>query len=258
MDYQSSRSFRPARAGAELRHGHFRRRQRFLQGMGIDRRGRRVSTDRRLSRSRREPVRHRRRLFRRARRTDPGRGDQGQAQPPAHFHQGDLPDGRRPERLWLLAPASFGSGRGLAQAAWRRDDRPPATARAGLQHAGRGDALHARSARARRQAPLHRLLEFLRLASHEVARDFGPLRLSPLRRAPGLLFAAQSRLRMGTDAARPRSGRRRGRLEPARLGQAHGKNPARTAGEARHPCAFHSGNRAALRREAPVRDRRRA
>ena len=59
---------------------------------------------------------------------------------------------------------------------------------------GRGDAVHARSARALGQDPLHRLLEFLRLASHEVARHFGPLRLSPLRRAPGLLFIAQSRL----------------------------------------------------------------
>ena len=105
-----------------------------------------------------------------------------------------FPMGDGPERLWLLAPASFGGDGGFAQAPRRRDDRPPATAWAGLQHPGRGDALHARSARARRQGPLHRLLEFFRLASHEVARGFGPLRLSPVCRAPGLLFAAQSRL----------------------------------------------------------------
>ena len=110
MDYQSSRPFRPACAGAELRHRHVRRRQRLLQGLGIDRRGRRVSADRRLSRSRREHVRHRRRLFRRARRTDPGRGDQGQAQPPADFHQGDLPDRRR-ARTTMAPRASIFSRR---------------------------------------------------------------------------------------------------------------------------------------------------
>ena len=64
------------------------------------------------------------------------------------FHQGDLPDGRRPERLWLLAPTSFGSDRGIAQAPRRRDDRSLPIARAGLQHASGGDAIHPRSARA--------------------------------------------------------------------------------------------------------------
>ncbi len=44
------------------------------------------------------------------------------------------------------------------------------------------------------QGPLHRLLEFLRLASDEVARGLRPLRRRALCRAPGLLFAAQSRL----------------------------------------------------------------
>ena len=118
-----------------------------------------------------------------------------------------------------------------------------------LQHAGGGDAVDARRARARRQGPLHRLLEFLRLASDEVARGVGPLRLRPLCRASGLLLAAQSRLRMGADAARPRPGRRRGRLEPARLGQAHRQNPARPARKARHPCArpFRKPGRATTR-----------
>ena len=36
--------------------------------------------------------------------------------------------------------------------------------------------------------------------------------------APGLLFAAQPRLRVGTDATRPRPGGRRRDLEPSRLG----------------------------------------
>ena len=157
----------------------------------------------------------------------------------ATFPMGDGPNDYGSSRQHLLD-----GGRRVAQAARRRAHRPLPIARPGLQHARRGDALHARPARARRQDPLHRLLEFLRLASDEVARGVGPLRLSALCRASGLLFAAQSRLRMGADAARPRSGRRRGRLEPARLGQAHRQDPARTAGAARHPRARHSGNRA--------------
>ena len=174
----------------------------FFKAWGSTDAARRIAADRRLPRSRRQSVRHRRRLFRRLGRADPGRGDQGQARPTADLHQGDIPDGRGPERLRLVAPASLRGGRGVAEAARHRPDRPLPTARPGLQHAGRGDAVDPRPARARRQGPLHRLLEFLRLASDEVARGVGPLRLSPLRRAPGLLFAAQSRLRMGAHAAR--------------------------------------------------------
>ena len=66
--------------------------------------------DRHLPRSRREPVRQRRRLFHRPRRADPRRGDQGQAQSPAHLDQGDLSDGRR-ARTTTARRASISSRR---------------------------------------------------------------------------------------------------------------------------------------------------
>ena len=61
---------------------------------------------------------------------------------------------------------------------------------------------HARRLRPRRQDPLHRLLQLLRLAPDEVARRLGPLRLAALCGAPGLLFAHRPRLRVGAHAAR--------------------------------------------------------
>ena len=65
---------------------------------------------------------------------------------------------------------------------------------------------HARRSRPRRQDPLRRRFEFLRLASDEVAGRRRPIRLSALRREPDLLFADRPRLRVGADAARARSG----------------------------------------------------
>ena len=58
----------------------------------------------------------------------------------------------------------------------------------------------------------------------------GPLRLPALRRAPGLLLAAQPRLRVGADAARPRPGRRRA-WSGAR--SAGASSPARSAAASR-------------------------
>ena len=159
---------------------------------------------------------------------------------------GEAIKGKR-DRLLISTKATFPSGDGpndygssrqhlveavdkAAEAPRHRPHRPAPAAWPGLQHAGRGDAGDARSARARRQGPLHRLLELLRLASDEVAGASGPLRLPALRRAPGLLLAAQPRLRVGADAARPRPGRRRRDLEPARAGAS---SPARSAAASR-------------------------
>jgi aryl-alcohol dehydrogenase-like predicted oxidoreductase len=61
-------------------------------------------------------------------------------------------------------------------------------------NAGRGDAGDARPAGARGQGPLHRRLQFLRLASDEVAGGGGQARLPAPCRASGLLLAAQPRL----------------------------------------------------------------
>ena len=55
-------------------------------------------------------------------------------------------------------------------AAGHRLHRPLSAARLRCVDAGRGNARHARRSRARRQDPLHRLLELLRLAPDEVAR----------------------------------------------------------------------------------------
>ena len=59
--------------------------------------------------------------------------------------------------------------------------------------------------------------------------DRRALRLAALRRAPGVLLADRPRLRVGADAAGPRPGRRRGRVEPARLGPADRQDPPRPA-----------------------------
>ena len=75
--------------------------------------------------------------------------------------------------------------------------------------------------------PIHRLLELLGLASDEIAGGLRSLRLAALRRTSGVLLARSAGLRVGIDAARDRSEGRRGRLEPARLGPAHGQDPSR-------------------------------
>src|SRR3546814_17198688 len=80
---------------------------------------------------------------------------------------------------------------------------------------------------ARRQASLPRRVQLLRLATDEVAGGRRPPRLSALRRQPGVLLAGRPRLRVGTDAAGPRPRHRRGGVEPAGLGTAHGEDPPR-------------------------------
>ena len=96
-------------------------------------------------------------------------------------------------------------------------------------------------ARPERQGALHRLLEFLRLASDEIAVGIRATRLVALHRASGVLLAHRPRLRMGADAAGARSGRRHARVESARLGTADRQDPAqpgtsrRSAGCRRRP-----------------------
>ena len=71
----------------------------------------------------------------------------------------------------------------------------------------------------------------------------GAARPDPLRRPPGVLLARRPRVRMGTDAARPRSGGRRRGLEPARLGTADGQDPTRPAAAGDQPSAEPAGRR---------------
>ena len=153
--------------------------------------------------------------------------------------------GRR-DRVLISTKATFRSGDGpndvgssrLHHHSRRR--RQPAAARHRLHRslpaarlrcadAGRGSARHARRAGARRQDPLHRRLEFLGLASDEVAGRLGEVRARALRRPPGVLLADRPRVRVGADAARARSEGRGGRVEPARLGPADRQDPPRAA-----------------------------
>ena len=106
-----------------------------------------------------------------------GQGDQGPARRGADLDQGDV-------SRWATGPNDVGSsryhlidaGRGEPAAARHRLHRPLSTARLRRADAGRGDAADARRPRASGQDPLHRLLEFLRLAPDEVAGGVGAVR----------------------------------------------------------------------------------
>ena len=144
-------------------------------------------------------------------RGDPGPGDQGPPRPGHHLHQGHIPFGP--------GPNDVGSSRfhliQAVEASLRRlgTDYIDLYQLHGIRcaDADRGGAGHARRPDPRRQDPLHRLLELLRLAPDEVAGSLGALRPGPLCRPPGVLFAHRSRLRMGADAAGARSEGRRSR-----------------------------------------------
>src|SRR5262249_48002157 len=109
--------------------------------------------------------------------------------------------------------------------------------------AGRGGAGDVRRPRARRQGPLPRLLEPLRLAPDEVAGGLGEVRPAALRRPPGVLFARRPRLRVGIDAFGPGPESLRRRVEPAGLGPADGQGPPRAAAAGDEPTAEQARNR---------------
>ena len=171
-------------------------------------------------------------------RGDPRPGDQGPPRPGASSRpRATFRIGAGPERRRLVAAPPDPAGRGQPAPARHRLHRPLPAARLRRPDAGRGGARHARRPGARRQDPLHRLLELLRLAPDEVAGRLGEVRPGPLRRPPGLLLADRPRLRMGADAAGARPEGRRGRLEPARLGPAHRQDPPRPAAAGDQPPA---------------------
>ena len=143
------------------------------------------------------------------------------------LHQGDVPFRRGAQQRRLLAPASAGDGRCAAEAPADRLHRSLPVARLRRHDAARGSAVDPRYARARRQDPLRRRVELLRLAHRQSARRRRQVRLPALRRQPDLLLAHRSRVRMGADAARPRGRPRRGGVEPARLGTSHRQDPPR-------------------------------
>ena len=153
-----------------------------------------------------------------------GRRDQVLISTKATFGTGPGPNDVGSSRYHLIA-----SGRGQPAPPGHRLHRPVPAARLRRDDAGRGDAAHARRPGARRQDPLHRLLELLRLAPDEVAGGLRTLRLGALRGAPGLLLAGRPRVRMGADAAGARPERGQRGVEPAGLGPADRQDPPRPA-----------------------------
>ena len=151
--------------------------------------------------------------------------------------KGTFPRGAGPQRRRLFAPPPDPGGRGEPAAPRHRLHRPLPIARLRRGDAGRRSAGYAGRPGARRQDPLRRLLEFLRLAPDEIAGGLGEARPRALRRPPGLLLAGRARLRMGTDAAGARPEGRRGGVESARLGTPHRQDPPRAADAASEPAA---------------------
>ena len=209
---------RPQGAGTGVRRRHLRRPWTALRRLGRHRARRRAQDRRHLPRRRREPLRQRRRLLRRRLGEHPRRGAPGTARPRHRLHQAVAATRRRAERRGGLAPSPPRRRGRLAASPAHGLHRHPAAARLRRDDAGRAGALDAGWPRSRGQGPLHRRIELLRLAAHEVARRRGPPGARAPRGAPGVLLAGRPRLRMGADATRLRPGRGGDRLEPARVG----------------------------------------
>ena len=108
----TARRLRVQGSRAESGHGHVRRRQRALQGLGAERRGRGDAAGRHLPRGRSQHVRLGRRLLRRPGRGDPRQGDPGPPRPGDPLHQGDLSQRSRPQRRGIVAVPPHQDGRG--------------------------------------------------------------------------------------------------------------------------------------------------
>ena len=131
--------------------------------------------------------------------------------------------GAGPERRRIVALSPDPRRRGEPEAARHRLHRPLSASRLRPDDAGRRDARHARRPGPRREDPLHRLLELLRLAPDEVAGRLEGIRAGALRGPPGVLFARRPRLRVGADAAGARPGRRLRRWSPLGFARLTGK-----------------------------------
>ena len=141
---QASRPIGAQGLGADHGHDDLRRRRR-LQGDRRQRPRRGARADRPLPRRRRQPDRHRQRLFARRLRGDHRRGAGRQAQERrADRLQGPLPHRRRPERRGPVALPHPAAGRGQPEAAADRRHRHPLPARMGRHDAARGDPRRAR------------------------------------------------------------------------------------------------------------------
>ena len=175
--------------------------------------------------------------IRRAVGNDPRQGHRWTARQGFDLHESDVPHGRWPQRSGIVAPSSDPVMRSQPAAAGHRLHRHLSPARLRRAHAGGRSSEHAGQSGAERQGALHRVLEFFRMALDEVARRLRSLWLVAVRRPSGLLLADRPRIRMGTDAARTRSGSGRAGVESAGLGTADGKDSPRAAAAGRKPAA---------------------
>ncbi len=148
-----------------------------------------------LPRRRRQHVRFRRHLLRRPLGRDPRQGHRGTPRQGPDLHQGHLPHRQ-------TVPTTVGSSRYHLIDACRRQPEPPGHRLhrplpppwLRRHHPRRRNPDTLDDAGPRRQGPLHRLLQLLRLAPHEIPRRLRTIRLVPLRRPSGLLLADRPRL----------------------------------------------------------------
>ena len=133
--------------------------------------------------------------------------DAPQSRRRADLDEGDVSAGQRAERCGIVAVSPDSVGRALVEAAGDGLHRHLPSACVRRDVAGRGDAAGAGRSGSRRQGAVHRVLEFFRMASDEVAERKRALWMVAVCRAPGVLLAGWARLRVGVDAARARPGR---------------------------------------------------
>ena len=217
----AARAQRTADLGADAWHDDVRRARRVQRRRG-DRHRRRATAGRHVPGRRGEPDRHRRRVFRRARRGNHRRGDQGPPRHAAAVQQGADGDGRRPERRRPVPAAHHRRVRGEPAPPRHRPHRHLSRARMGRADPARGDAVRAELTGIGGQGALPGGVELRGLAAHEGARGRGQPRVRAVRRPAGLLL--------------PRGQGRRVRARPA------GGRPG-----ARHPGVVAAGRRAAVR-----------
>ena len=212
----------------------------------------RRAAGRHLPRGRAHHVRLGRRLLGR-RRGDPGPGDQGPPRPGAHLDQGHVPHRRRAQRRRLVAvpPDPARSRRacgGWAPTTSTSTSCTPSTPLTPVEEM----LAHARRPGARRQDPLHRLLELLRLAPDEVAGGLGDSTAWPRYVAHQAYYSLIGRdyewelMPLALDQER-----RRGRLEPAGLGPADRQDPPRPAAAA-EPAGSRARSRPTSGRRSPT------